>query len=46
MNLAPERASKVAVNINDKGEGKVIIHFTSPGEVDWIVEYFTDEVEM
>ncbi len=44
--LSRTLSSKVAVNINEKREGKVVIHFTSPDEVDWIVEHFTDEVEM
>lgn len=43
--LSKSLSSKVAVNINEKGEGKVVIHFTSPGEVDWLVEHFTDKAE-
>ncbi|PNT87809.1 ParB/RepB/Spo0J family partition protein [Coxiella burnetii] len=43
--LSRSLSSKIAININEKGEGKVIIHFTSPEEVDWLVEHFTDKAE-
>jgi len=40
--LSRSLSSKVAININERGEGKVVIHFTSPDEVDWLVEHFED----
>jgi ParB family transcriptional regulator, chromosome partitioning protein len=36
--LSNTLSSKVAININEKGEGRVIIHFSSPDEMDWLVE--------
>ena len=44
--LSHSLSSKVAVNINEKGTGKVVIHFSSPDEVDWLVKHFTDNVEV
>ncbi len=44
--LSRSLSSKVAVNINEKGEGKVVIHFSSPEEVDWLVEHFADKVDV
>ena len=44
--LSKSLSSKVAISINDKGEGTVEIHFTSPDEIDCIVEYFTNEVKI
>lgn len=41
--LSNSLSSKVAVNINEKGEGKVVIHFSSPDEVDWLVEQLAEE---
>jgi ParB family chromosome partitioning protein len=36
-------SSKVLVKINEKGEGKVIIHFASPNKMDWLVEQLENE---
>lgn len=36
--LTKKLSSKVSVKINDKGEGRVVIYFSSPDEVDWLVE--------
>ena len=44
--LSKSLSSKVAVNINEKGEGKVVIYFSSPDEVDWLIEHFADNVEV
>lgn len=41
--LTHRLSSKVAVNINEKGEGRVVIHFSSPEEVDWLVEQLVVE---
>lgn len=30
-------SSKVNVNINEKGKGKIVIHFNTPNEAEWIV---------
>lgn len=35
--LSRSLSSKVAININERGKGKVIINFASPEEVDWLV---------
>jgi len=43
--LSRSLPSKVAVNINERGEGKVVIHFSSPDEVDWLVEHFADKAD-
>ncbi len=43
--LSRSLSSKVAVNINERGEGKVVIHFSSPDEVDWLVDHFEDKVD-
>ena len=42
--LSERLSSKVAVNINEKGEGRVLIHFSSPEEVNWLVEQISDKV--
>ena len=44
--LSRNLSSKVAVNINERGEGKVVIYFSSPDEVDWLVENFTGKVDV
>lgn len=44
--LSRSLSSKVAVNINERGEGKVVIHFSSPDEVDWLVDHFEDKVDV
>lgn len=43
--LSRSLSSKVTVNINDRGEGKVVIHFSSPSEVDWLVDHFEDKID-
>ena len=40
--LSRSLSSKVVVNINEKGEGKVVIHFSSLDEIDLIVGHFTN----
>lgn len=41
--LTKKLSSKVTVKINEKGEGRVVIQFHSPDEVDWIVEQLAKE---
>lgn len=44
--LSRSLSSKVAININERGEGKVVIHFTSSDEVDRLVDRFEDKVDV
>lgn len=44
--LSHSLSSKVAVNINEKGEGRVVIHFSSPEEANWLVDQLADNIEM
>lgn len=44
--LSDRLSSKVSVNINQRGEGKVIIHFNSPDEVDALLDHFQDNVKI
>ena len=41
--LTNSLSSKVAVNINEAGEGRVVIHFSSPDELDWLVDRLTEK---
>lgn len=36
--LSKSFSSKISVKINEKGEGRMIIYFTSPNEIDWLIE--------
>lgn len=38
-------SSKVSVKINERGEGRVVIHFGSPEEMDWLAEQVIAKVE-
>jgi ParB family chromosome partitioning protein len=42
--LSSSVSAKVSVNINERGEGKVVIHFTSPAEIDWLVDRLENKV--
>lgn len=44
--LSRNLSSKVAVNINEKGKGKVVIYFSSPDEVDCLVEHFENKLKV
>ena len=35
-------SSKISVTINENGEGKLVIPFTSPTELDWLVKQFEE----
>ena len=39
-------SSKVSVKINAEGEGSVVVHFSSPNEVDWLIERLSNKVEV
>lgn len=34
------------VNINERGEGKVVLYFSSPEEVDWLVNHFAESIDI
>lgn len=44
--LSSSLSSKVAIDINDKGQGKMIIHFSSVTEADWLVQHFADNIKL
>lgn len=41
--LSSVLASKVVININETGEGRLTLHFASPEEVDWVIKKLTDK---
>jgi len=41
--LSEKFFSKVTVKLNNKGEGRVVIHVNSPEEVDWLVERLAEK---
>lgn len=41
--LSDGLSSKVSVNINEKGEGRVVIHFASPDEMNWLTQKLVGE---
>lgn len=40
--ISPVFSSKVDIDINDSGEGRVTIHFSSSAEIDWLAEQLND----
>ena len=44
--LTDSLSSNVAIDINEKGQGRVIIHFSSPREADWLVQHFVDNIKL
>lgn len=44
--LSNSLSSKVAIDINEKGQGRVIIHFSSPSEADRLVQYFANSIKI
>jgi ParB family transcriptional regulator, chromosome partitioning protein len=44
--LSNSLCSKVAIDINEKGQGRVVIHFSSLSEADWLVNHFTDNIKL
>ncbi|MCK4608199.1 MAG: ParB/RepB/Spo0J family partition protein [Gammaproteobacteria bacterium] len=41
--LSGKLSSQVKINVNHKGEGRVVISFSSPEEVDWLIEKIVNE---
>ncbi len=41
--LSGKLSSKVTVKINESGEGRIVIPFSSPDEVDWLVELLLED---
>lgn len=43
INLSKQLSSKVNVHFNPEGKGRVVIHFDSAEEAEWLMEYFKAE---
>lgn len=44
--LSKALSANVEININSRGEGRVVIHFQSPGEVDTLVDNLSRAIEV
>jgi len=44
--LSNSLSSKVAIDINEKGQGKMTIHFASMAEADWLVHNFINNIKL
>lgn len=44
--LSSSLSSKVVIDINDEGQGQMIIHFASKSEAEWLVHHVTNNIKL
>jgi len=41
-----QKGKIIPLDTNERGQGRVIIHFSSPSEADWLVQHFVNNIKL